>query len=130
MKWVDLLIILILSFSLIDLGPLGLYEEIYNARDPCTSYATENTDYLILSPRLLGLVYRAPARRLRVTCGAPTTLLFDLFRNHCCRNKPTDALVSQTLLYYCRVIRGRLLLAPYPLLPFPLQPRTGLLYFS
>ena len=29
-----------------DLGPLGLYEEIYDARAPCTSYATENTDYL------------------------------------------------------------------------------------
>ena len=47
MKLVDLLIIL----SLIDLGPLGLYEDINNirprARDLCMSYATENTDYLI-----------------------------------------------------------------------------------
>ena len=35
---------------LIDLGPLGLYEEIYKARpyarDSCTSCATENADYL------------------------------------------------------------------------------------
>ena len=42
--------ILILSWSLIDLGPLGLYEDINEARprarDSCTSYATENTDYL------------------------------------------------------------------------------------
>jgi len=30
----------------VNLGPLGLYEEIYNARAPCTSYATENIDYL------------------------------------------------------------------------------------
>ena len=33
-----------------DLGPLGLYEEIDDARprtrDLCTSYATENIDYL------------------------------------------------------------------------------------
>jgi len=28
--------ILILSWSLVDLGPLGLYEEIYNVRAPCT----------------------------------------------------------------------------------------------
>ena len=67
-----------------------------------------------LSPRRLGLACKAPARRLRVTCGALTTLLFNLLGNHCCRNKPTDALVSQTLLYYYRVIRGRLLLAPPP----------------
>ena len=35
---------------MIDLGPLGLHEEIDDARplarDSCTSYATENTDYL------------------------------------------------------------------------------------
>ena len=35
----------------VDLGPLGLYEEIYKARacarDSCTSCATENIDYLI-----------------------------------------------------------------------------------
>ena len=46
MKLVDLLMIF-------DLGPLGLYEEIDDtrplARDSCTSYATENTDYLIYS---------------------------------------------------------------------------------
>ena len=39
--------------SLIDLGPLGLYEDIDDARprarDSCTSYATENTDYLTAS---------------------------------------------------------------------------------
>ena len=67
-----------------------------------------------LSPRLLELTYKAPIRRLQVTYSASTTLLFDLLGNHCCRNKPTDALVSQTLLYYYRVIRGRLLLAPPP----------------
>ena len=47
MKLVDLLIILLL----IDLGPLGLYEDIDDirprARDLCTSYATKNIDYLI-----------------------------------------------------------------------------------
>ena len=46
MKLVDLLMIL----SLIDLGPLGLYEDIDDARprarDLCTSYATKNIDYL------------------------------------------------------------------------------------
>ena len=31
---------------MIDLGPLGLYKEIYKVRNPCTSYAIENTDYL------------------------------------------------------------------------------------
>ena len=39
------------SCLLINLGPLGLYEDIDDARprarDSCTSYATENTDYLI-----------------------------------------------------------------------------------
>ena len=65
-------------------------------------------------PCLLGLTCKAPVRHLRVSCGTPTTLLFDLLRNHCCRNKPIDALVSQTLLYYYRVIRGRPLLAPPP----------------
>ena len=63
-----------------------------------------------LSPHLLGLAYKAPTSYLQCS----TTLLFNLLGNHCCRNKPTDALVSQTLLYYCRVIRGRLLLAPLP----------------
>ena len=47
MKLVNLLMIL---FFLINLGPLGLYEDIDDgrprARDSCTSYATENTDYL------------------------------------------------------------------------------------
>ena len=46
MKLVDLLMI----FILFDLGPLGLYKDIDDARprarDSCTSYATENTDYL------------------------------------------------------------------------------------
>jgi hypothetical protein len=50
MKWVDLLMILMILMILINLGPLGLYEDIDNtrprARDLCTSYATENTDYL------------------------------------------------------------------------------------
>ena len=82
------------------------------------------------SPCLLGLACEAPIRCLQVTCGTPTILLFDLFGNYYCRNKPIDVLVSQTLLYYYRVIRGRLLLAPYPLLPFPLQPGTGLVYFG
>jgi hypothetical protein len=35
---------------MVDLGPLGLYKDINDtrprARDSCTSYATENTDYL------------------------------------------------------------------------------------
>ena len=82
------------------------------------------------SSRLLGLAYRAPIRRLRVTSSAPTTLLFNLLRNYYCRNKPTDALVLQPLLYYYRVIRGRPLLAPYSPLLFPLQPRTSLVYFG
>jgi hypothetical protein len=48
MKWVDWLIILVFC----DLEPLGLYEEIDDtqprARDSCTSYATENIDYLTI----------------------------------------------------------------------------------
>ena len=36
MKWVNWLMILIVSWWLLDLGPLGLDEDIYNARDPCT----------------------------------------------------------------------------------------------
>ena len=56
----------------------------------------------------------SPAGRLQVTYSTSTTLHFDLLGNHCCCNKPTDALVSQTLLYYYRVIRGRPLLAPLP----------------
>ena len=36
MKWVNWLMILIVSWSLVDLGPLGLDEDIYNARDLCT----------------------------------------------------------------------------------------------
>ena len=47
MKLVDLLMI----FILFNLGPLGLYKDINNARpharDSCMSYATDNTDYLI-----------------------------------------------------------------------------------
>ena len=35
-----------------------------------------------------------------------------LLGNHCCCNKPIDMLISQTLLYYYRVIRERPLLAP------------------
>ena len=39
-----------LDLIVLDLGPLGLYEDIDDARprarDSCTSYATENTDYL------------------------------------------------------------------------------------
>ena len=42
--------ILFVSCSLLGPGPLGLYEEIDDARprarDSCTSYATENIDYL------------------------------------------------------------------------------------
>ena len=64
------------------------------------------------SPCLLKLAYKAPARRLQVTYGTPTTLLFNLFGNYCCCNKFINALVSQILLYYYRVIRGRPLLAP------------------
>ena len=44
--------ILIDLIVLFNLGPLGLYKEIYNARAPCTwlvhvSHALENIDYLI-----------------------------------------------------------------------------------
>jgi hypothetical protein len=55
------------------------------------------------SPHLLGLACLVPASHLWCS----STLLFDLLGYHCCRNKPTDALVSQTLLYYCRVIRKK-----------------------
>ena len=43
-------------------GPLGLDEDIYNARDSCTSYAIENTDYLtpLLSINESILVARTP----------------------------------------------------------------------
>ena len=54
----------------------------------------------------------SPVRYLQVTYGTSTTLLFDLFGNYYCRNKLTDALVLQTLLYYHRVIRGYPLLTP------------------
>ena len=68
-------------------------------------------------PRLLGLAYKAPA-----SCQwCFTTLIFNLFGNHCCRNKPMDALVSHTLLYCCRVTGGRLLLAPLPSISFATQ---------
>ena len=44
-----------MSCWLIDLGPLGLYEDIDDARprarDSCMSYATENIDYLIKAPQ-------------------------------------------------------------------------------
>jgi hypothetical protein len=64
------------------------------------------------SPCLLGLAYLAPASHRWYSAA----LLFDLLGNHCCRNKPTDALVSHTLLYYCRVIRvtynKRVLISP------------------
>jgi hypothetical protein len=54
MKWVDLLMILMVLDCCVDLGPLGLYEDIDDARprarDSCTSYATENTDYLTTTP--------------------------------------------------------------------------------
>ena len=43
-----------------------------------------------LSPRLLELAYLVPTSYQWYS----STLLFDLFGNHCCRNKPTDALVS------------------------------------
>jgi len=48
MGWLinDLDRVLIVSWSLVDLGPLGLDEDIYNIRNPCTSYASKNTDYL------------------------------------------------------------------------------------
>ena len=67
-----------------------------------------------LSPRLLGLAYRAPTRRLRVAYGAllPYFLIF---------LGTTTAVISlrtrqyrKLLLYYYRVIRGRLLLALLP----------------
>ena len=46
---------------MVDLGPLGLYEEIYNTRAPCTwlvhvSHALENTDYLTIARPLFNLV--------------------------------------------------------------------------
>ena len=48
--------------SLIDLGPLGLYEDIDDARprarDLCTSYATKNIDYLTLGGPLSYLAIR------------------------------------------------------------------------
>jgi len=60
------------------------------------------------SPCLLGLAYKSPVSYQWCS----TTLLFNLLGNHCCCNKPTDALVLYTVLYFYRVIRGRLLLAP------------------
>ena len=59
---------------------------------------------------LLGLAYKLPISHQWCS----TTLLFNLLRNHYCRNKPTDALVLHTILYSYRVIRGRLLLTPLP----------------
>src|ERR1700733_12860747 len=63
---------------LITCGEKTLFKKMRKPRNP--------------SPRLLGLACKAPASHLWCS----TTLLFDLLGNHCCRNKPTDALVSQT----------------------------------
>ena len=90
--------------------------------DPCQAY-TDYSLYIYIgrklylrnpynpSSRLLRLAYLAPISYLQCST---TLFFFNLFRNYCCRNKPMDALVLQTLLYYCRVIRGRLLLAHLP----------------
>ena len=64
------------------------------------------------SPCLLGLAYKAPIKYLQVIYNIFTILLFNLFRNYCYCNKPINALVLLTLLYYYRVIRGRPLLTP------------------
>jgi len=47
-------------FSCLNLGPLGLYKEIYNAHAPYTwlihvSHALENTDYLTVVRRAVDL---------------------------------------------------------------------------
>ena len=47
MKWVDLLMILRRVLLVGRPWALSLDEDIYNARDSCTSHATENIGYLI-----------------------------------------------------------------------------------
>ena len=54
---------------MVDLGPLGSYEEIYNARAPYTwlvhvSHALENTDYL--TPPLSFELFKVKANHLLV----------------------------------------------------------------
>jgi hypothetical protein len=89
------------------LGPRGLlliymWGENSNRENPVIHLPAFRT-------RLLGACL-APAGRLWYS----TSLLFGHLGNHCCRNNLIDTLVSRTSLYYCRVIRGCLLLAPLP----------------
>ena len=58
------------------------------------------------------------------------SLLFGHLRNHCCRNKPMDALVLQTCFTTVESLGGTCCLPRYPLLPFPSQLRTSLIHFG
>ena len=76
---------------MIDLGPLGLYEDIDDARprarDSCTSYATENTDYLTVTAE-----HGPEFSRLRRAFG---------FGDSVC---PTAALLLPSTAYYCPLL--------------------------
>src|SRR6266702_8858053 len=59
-----------------------------------------------------------------------TSLLFGHLRNHCCRNKPTDALVLRTCSITVESLGGTCCLLCYPPSPFPSRLRTGLVCFG
>src|SRR6266568_4305652 len=58
------------------------------------------------------------------------SLLFGHLRNHCCRNKPTDALVSRTCSTTVESLGGTCCLPRYPPSPFPSRLGTGLVCFG
>ena len=58
------------------------------------------------------------------------SLIFGHLGNHCCRNKPTDALVSRTYSTTIETLGGTRCLPYYPLLLFPSRLRTGLVHFG
>ena len=64
-----------------DLGPLGLYEEIDDARplarDSCTSYAAENTDYLTVISKAFNKILRQNRPRERLSF---RTFLLEIIR--------------------------------------------------
>src|SRR6266481_5040227 len=112
-------------------------------------YSLLNVRYgSLLGPRGLLLIYmwgensdrenpviHLPAFRTRLlgTWGSPVVLcilnFFGHLGNHCCRNKPTDALVSYTCSTTIESLGGAQCLPLYPLLLFPLQLGTGLVHF-
>src|SRR6266700_961539 len=79
--------------------------------------------------RLLGACL-APAWHLGVAYSTLHPYFFSHLRNHCCRNKPIDTLVSYTCSTTVESLGGAQCLPLYPLLLFPLQLRTGLIHLA